>query len=110
MALHGINASQAVYAAKPSIFTASPTTGQTVALPDQVQDILAYITPAGTLLALTIALPSDSVTVVGQVIRVFLTQAITTLTLANITPALTSVALNGSFTLQKVSANTWVRF
>lgn len=111
MSLHGANtnSTQVAYAAKPSIVTASPTTGATVTLPDQIQDMTAYITPAGTLVALTIALPSDAVTVLGQVIRVFITQAITTLTLANIAPALTSVSLNGSFTLQKVAANTWVR-
>lgn len=111
MSLHGSvpNVQAVVNATKPSIVTASPTTGTTVTLPDQTQDMTAYITPAGTLVALTIALPSDAVTVVGQIIRVFITQAITTLTLASIAPALASVALNGSFTLQKVAANTWIR-
>lgn len=104
MSLHG-----SMNTTKPSLFTSSPTTGGTVTLPDQTQDMTAYITPAGTLVALTIALPSDAVTVVGQIIRVFITQAITTLTLANIAPALASVSLNGSFTLQKVAANTWIR-
>lgn len=104
MSLHG-----ATNTTKPSLFTSSPTTGATVTLPDQTQDMTAYITPAGTLVGLTIALPSDLVTVVGQIIRVFITQAITTLTLANIAPALASVSLNGSFTLQKVAANTWIR-
>lgn len=112
MALHASlpNTQQIIYDTKPIIQTASPTTGQTVTIPDSSRDVLLYITPAGTLLAMTLALPSDSVSVIGQVIRVFFSQAITTLTLANTTPALTTVVLNGSFTLQKVAANTWLRF
>lgn len=108
MALHGTTPT--ISAAKPTVVTATPTTGQTVTLPDQIGDMIAYITPAGTLVALTIALPSDAATVTGQVIRVFVTQAITTLTITNVSPAIATLSLNGSFTLQKVAANAWARF
>ncbi len=112
MSLKGLALSiaQVISATTPLLVSASPTTGQTVTLPDTAQDMIVYLTPAGALLALTLALPSDAVTIIGQTIRVFSTSAVTTVTLSNTVPVLSAIVLNGGYTLQKVAANSWVRF
>lgn len=95
---------------QPTVLTFTPTTGQTVTIPDQSNSMTIYINPAGTLAAVTLALPSDSVSQVGQVIRVFCTQIVTALTLTNILPNLTTLAaVNSGFTIQKIGANSWIR-
>lgn len=59
---------------------ATPTTGQTVTVNSNGRVIL-FINPAGTLLALTVALPSSPSD--QDSVRVFSSQAITTLTMSN---------------------------
>jgi hypothetical protein len=58
----------------------SPTTGQTVSAGTTKANETLYITPAGTLPALNISLPSAANSQVGQIIRVYISQIITTLT------------------------------
>ena len=104
------NVVKMVYETKPSVLSYTPTTGQTITIPDLPQDMFVYIAPAGLLLALTIVLPTDAMSFVGQTIRVFCTQPVTALTINPVTPVLSSLALNGGFTLQKVTSNSWARF
>lgn len=103
------NITQMINETKPSVLLFSPTNGATVTLPNQARDMIAYITPAGGLLALTLALPSDASTIVGQTISVFLSQPITVLTTSNVLNAPVSLVLNSGFEIMKVATNTWVR-
>lgn len=96
--------------AAPAVQTASPVTGAVVTILNGSNNILLVLTPLGTLSTLTVTLPSDGSTVVGQMITVFCTQIITTLTINGATTIYngpTSFAVGGKFTLQKMSANTW---
>lgn len=104
---------------QPAIITpSSPTTGQTVSSSTSKSDETLYITPAGTLLALTIALPAVANSRVGQIVRGFISQIITGLTVnvagsgvAVGTLPITS-SINSSFAYQCVSVSgngTWVR-
>lgn len=106
------NVQQIIYDTKPEIVTASPTTGQTVASPNTSRDKTIWITPAGTLLNLTVTLPSEATSVVGQVVRIGTSQAITNLTINGATTILNTavtLAINETVSYQKVAANTWVR-
>lgn len=108
----GTNAALAVVSAS------SPTTGQTVSAGTTKADELLYITPAGTLLALTISLPTAANSRAGQIERGFISQIITTLTV-NVAGSGTVIgslpitsAVNSSFAYQCVSVSgngTWVR-
>lgn len=95
-----------------------PTTGQTVAANTNGDDETLYITPAGTLLALTVALPLAANSRIGQIERGFITQIITTLTVnvagsgTIIGASPTTSAVNSSFAYQCVSTaanGTWIR-
>lgn len=96
----------------------SPTTGQTVSSGTAKLDETLYITPSGTLLALTVSLPTSANSRVGQLIRAFITQIITTSTF-NVSGSGTIVgsapvtsAVNSSVAFQCVSVagnGTWIR-
>jgi len=98
-----------------AVQAATPVTGATVVMTDNATGGLLYLTPAGTLATLTINLPSNAKSRIGQIERVFTTQAITALTLgqvgggATIVNAPTTLAANGAALFQKVAANTWLR-
>lgn len=118
-ALTGITASQVSgVALLPIVTPSSPTTGQTVSAGTTKVDETLYITPAGTLLALTISLPASANSRVGQIVRGFISQIITTLivnvsgsgTVVGSTPVTSSV--NSFFAYQCVSTSgngTWAR-
>lgn len=57
-----------------------PTTGQTVTATITKANELLYVTPAGTLAALTITLPASANARTGQIIRIFITQIVVALT------------------------------
>lgn len=106
------NVQQMIYDTKPLVTVVTPTTGQTVSITNDSIDRVLWLTPAGTLLALTVNLPSEATSVIGQVVRIGTTAAITTLTVAgatNILNTVTTLALNGVVSFVKVAANTWVR-
>lgn len=93
-----------------TVQTVTPTTGQTVSMTDNAVDNTLYLTPAGTLAALTVNLPSNANSRIGQVERIFTTQQITALTVANATTILgnpTTLNVNESVSFQKMAANTW---
>lgn len=105
--------------AMQSIVTNStPTTGQTVSASTGKLDETLYITPAGTLLALTVSLPTSANSRVGQIIRGFISQIITGLTV-NVSGSGTVIgatpitsAVNSTFAYQCVSVagnGTWIR-
>lgn len=87
----------------------TPTTGSTVSVNTNGRVIL-FINPAGTLLALTVALPSSPTD--QDSVKVFSSQAITTLTMSNgtIVGPLTTMAI-GTFAEYTYFSDTssWAR-
>lgn len=92
---------------------ASPLTGATVALPDDERSGYLYLTPAGTIAALTVNLPTNAKSILGQVERFISSQTVTALTVAQAGGGLVAVGIPTTigpaapFALMKVAANTW---
>lgn len=96
-----------------TVQTVSPTTGQTVSMSDTSANSCLWITPAGTLNSLTVNLPSNANSILGQVVSLGSQQVITTLTVQNagtIFNNLTSLAIGDLYAFKKVASNTWARF
>lgn len=111
----GMQQSQAdsVYRALPVSQTSSPTTGQTVNITATNKDVNYWATPAGAIAALTISLPADGVTQLGQIITYGSSQAVAALTVnvsgGTIFGVIGNLAIGDFYAVQKVSANTWAR-
>ncbi len=92
---------------------ASPLTGGTVNLTDDERSGFLYLTPAGTIATLTVNLPSEAKSIIGQVKRFVSSQTVTTLTVAQAGGGLvgigipTTIGAAAPFALVKVAANTW---
>ncbi len=100
----------------PAVQSLIPLTGATINMADNAQDGILQLSPAGTLAALTINLPSDAASQLGQRRTIMSTQIITALTLNQIGgsavflgAALTAMTANQSVTFTKTAANTWTR-
>jgi hypothetical protein len=92
--------------------TASPTTGQTVVMNDNSIDGVLWLTPAGAIATLTITVPTNANSRLGQTRRIATSQDInTTLTIngGTILNAPATLIGNTGFSLVKVAANTWMR-
>jgi hypothetical protein len=92
--------------------TATPLAGDTVIGTATASNLLTWITPAGTLLTLTYTLPSNASSVIGQVVRIGSSQAVTTLTINGATTILntiTALVAGACVQLIKVADNTWTR-
>lgn len=102
-----------------NFISSTPTTGNTVSANDNHNGHTIYITPAGTLSALTIAFPSNAESELGQEVVIICTQTITTLTLSQQGGGGTFMGFSSgaaapdsglwSMTYRKVAANTWAR-
>lgn len=100
-----------------TITTVVPATGNTVSYRNRRNNQLMYINPAGTLAALTIAIPSDTASRIGQSVEFTCSQAITALTISAISGsapsflkaggALTALVAGDTYRLTKVAALTW---
>lgn len=91
---------------------APPTTGGTVTIINTGMMGLTVINPAATLATLTVNLPADATSKIGQIERICFLRAITLLTVAGATTILgapASAALGDNIGFQKVAANQWVR-
>jgi|SRR6478752_6224066 len=91
---------------------APPVSGGTVAINNTGMSGLTVINPAGTLATLTVNLPSDASSRVGQIERIAFLKSITLLTFAgapSIIGAPTAAALGDNIGFQKVAANQWTR-
>lgn len=106
-------AASSVAQVTPAIQEASPTTGQTVTMTDDMTDGTLYVTPAGALLALTVALPSNANSRIGQIRRIVTSQIITGLTVSAASATIfglpTTLALGGSVSFQKIADGKWAR-
>lgn len=90
--------------------TFSPTTGSTVNYINSSGDLDLFLTPAGTLAALTVTLPSDVSSRIGQICTFACTQDVTTLTINGalfIQNNVTSLVSDQVVNLKKYAANTW---
>lgn len=98
-------------AAAPYVKPASPTTGQTVAFDSTSTDHTLYLTPAGTLATLTVTMPSDATSALGQTVTLATSQTLTALTINGATIVNTATTLLGSSAVmfRKVAANTWMQ-
>lgn len=90
----------------------SPATGGTVSFAANSYDQTIFLTPAATLANLTISLPIEGVSRIGQVVRFGSSKAVTLLAVNGASVVLggqTSLAANTGGSYQKVMANTWIR-
>ena len=97
-------------AAKPAQQFAAPTTGQTVVV--ATGDAWLLLTPAGTLAALTITLPTDRTD--GEIVRVTSSQILTALIVGGagttVAGAPTTLAADGFFEMAYCATlNSWFR-
>ena len=114
-ALLGTTGAGAAISGTTDIVTAiTPATGDTVTANATKNRETIYLTPAGTLAALTLVFPSAANSRIGQTLTVFSTQIVTALTVpaAGLTiagAAVTALAANTPVTFRKVAAATWIR-
>jgi len=102
----------ALYPSKDVVQPVTPTTGQTVQMTDDSRNGTLVLSPAGTLATLTVVLPSDANSVVGQYRSVSSTKAITLLTVNGATTifnAPTVMSAGDLVTFKKTAPNTWMR-
>lgn len=100
--------------AMETIQASSPATGANVTFGTVLTNETLYLTPAGTLATLTVTLPADANSHIGQLCRVFTTQTLTALTVAvsggsYVGTTVTTLAQYAALIFQKVAANTWIR-
>lgn len=94
----------------PNIQKVAPVTGANVQMTDNALDGTLYINPAAALANLTITLPSDANSRLGQIRRIATNKAIASLTLtgaASIMNAVTSMSGGDCVQFQKIDSNTW---
>lgn len=98
-----------------TIQNASPLTGTNVTFTTVVTDITLYLTPAGTLASLSVNLPTDANSFIGQTCRIFCSQTLTALSVAApsgsiVGTSVTALAQYTALVFQKVaSSNVWIR-
>lgn len=89
----------------------APLTGATIQMATLHHDGTLLINPVGTLPSITVALPADIDSDLGEKREVFSTQTITSFTLTGATTivgAPSSLDPMGHFTIEKILSNTWV--
>lgn len=104
-------AADALYPPKNTTQKVVPTTGQTVTFANNSIDQTIYLAPAGVLATLTVTLPSDATSRLGQRVTFCTSQNITLLTLngaSTIMNTVSSLTSSDCFTFQKIDTNTWI--
>lgn len=99
-------------ASLPTVQAATPLTGTTVSFANNNVDQTIYLTPAGTLLALTVPLPSNATSRIGQDVTIASTQTITNLTVngaGTIINNPTTLIASSAVRLRKVANDTWMQ-
>lgn len=103
-------ASQITGAVGPDVQTVAPASGATVQINDNAKDTTLVVNPAGDLATLTINLPSEANSRIGQVIMIRARRNIAAVTLGGATTILGTVGsflMDDAFVFQKTAANTW---
>lgn len=96
------------------VTAASPVTTNTLTASPSRNNEFIYITPAGTIAALTVTFPSDANSAIGQKFTIVSTQTVTALTVSSsgLTlkgTAITAMVINTPYSWVKVAAATWMR-
>jgi len=92
----------------------TPTSGSTVVTPDDQQSGFLLVDGVGTLAALTVELPADAQSLLGQRRQIVALRAITALTVTQkggsgvFLGLPVGLAANATLTLMKIKANTWI--
>lgn len=91
--------------------TVVPVNGATVSMTDDDKDGTLHLKPAGALLTLTINVPSNANSRLGQKRCISTTQTITTLTLngGTLLNGISTINANEHISFRKVDSNTWIR-
>lgn len=91
--------------------TAAPTTGATVVCTDTDDNAHLVLTPAGTIATLTVTLPTNANSDVGQRVTISSTQEVTALTVSGsgltVVPATIPLPAGTAVTYQKVASGVW---
>lgn len=96
-----------------TVQSASPTSGQTVTMEQGGNNTTLWLTPAGPLASLTVSLPGEAVSWMGQLCSVGTSQPITDLTVNNATTIfnnVTTLSAGDLYAFKKVAPNTWSRY
>lgn len=96
----------------PLAFDAVPTEGGTVTLPQKGQDMIVNLNPAANLTAMTLVLPNEANSTMGQRIFVSSTRQITTMTatgIATVNNAQTTFSAGDNYVFFKNKPNVWSR-
>lgn len=95
----------------PNIQKEAPVNGSTVIMSDTGLDGTLYIAPATTISALTLVLPTEANTRLGQIRRIATNKMITGLTITGGTllSTVTSLSAGDCVSFLKIDANTWTR-
>lgn len=106
----GLAASAVMQAATP----AAPVTGGTVLVVNTAMNGLTVVNPAGTLATLTVSLPADAASTIGQIERIAFRQIITSLTVnvaggGTVSGAPATAQINDNIGFQKIATNIWSR-
>jgi len=95
----------------PTVQQSVPTAGATVVMTGGSADAMVELQPAGTLATLTVTLPDNATSIIGDIARIGSTKAITLLTIngaatiiGNVTAMIASQVVN----FKKVADNTWM--
>ena len=95
-----------------TVQSVSPISTQVVAMTAGDSNGSLVLTPANMLASLTVTLPPESGSILGQERRIITTQAITSLSVSGATTIINApaaLAANTTVTFEKIAANTWVR-
>lgn len=99
-------------APQPRVVNTSPVAAATVVMTADRRDETAYLTPAGTLATLTVTLPANATSQLGQFARITTTQTLTALTVNGAGTILnnpTTLTAGTTVAFQKVANDTWAR-
>lgn len=99
-------------AVQDRVVNTTPTAGQTVTMTADAVNETAYLTPAGTLATLTVTLPANATSRIGQFARILTTQTLTVLTVNGATTIVnnpTTLVAGTSVSFQKLANDTWGR-
>lgn len=93
------------------IQTFTPTSGQTLEMGQNPRDMTLVILGSAPLASLTVALPAEAVSQIGQIVRVAATVAIDEFTLSNgsVLNAPAQLFDGDAIALQKIEETTWIR-
>lgn len=105
-------AADLIYEPMMAMQYASPTTGQSVPFTDDARNRTLWLTPAGTIAALTIPFPTSATSRPGRTVTIGTSKAIVALSLTgplSILNAITTMAVGDAATFREMTTDVWVK-